>query len=403
MFVSSPAGPQSPVRWFLLALASLTSAVVFAAPTMALPVLFAEIAEDLDLTLVQVGAVWGLISFAGLFAALAGGMLGDRFGTKRALAVGCLAFGLLGALRGLSTSLVTLSVTVIAAALVSTTIPGNLCKMLSYWFSGKALVTANAVNSAGVALGFMSGAFVSASYLSPWLGSWRGVLFFYGAVSVLLSVPWFLSPLSTEEHARLYEGTASPSLRGALRHVIHVRDVWVLGIALLFLGGGVQGMLGYLPMYLRSVGWAPTQADSVLSGFHAISLLSILPMIWISRRFPSRKHFLIVTTVITAVGIGLLSILDGMAIWAGVLLAGVVRDGHMAVFMTCSSQVRGVSPAFTGTALGLIMAQSRVGALLAPPLGNSLAVYSPRLPFALWSALALLGLVLIGLTKEDQS
>jgi len=367
---------------------------------MALPVLFAEIADDLNLTLVQVGTVWGLISFAGLFAGLAGGMLADRFGTKRALSVACLALGILGATRGLSNSLATMSLTVFITSLASTTIPGNLHKLCAYWFSGRALVMANAVVSAGMALGFMTGAFVSASFLSPWLGSWRGVLFFYGAVAVLLSIPWFLLPLSEEEHARLYQGHSTPSLRGALGHVIGIRDVWVLGMALLLLGGGVQGMLGYLPLYLRSVGWAAEHADSALSGFHAISLLAVFPMVWLSSRLRSKKQFLVAATVVLATGISLLSVLDGMAIWLGIILAGVVRDGYMAVFMTSSSQVRGVGAAFTGTALGLIMTLSRVGALLAPPIGNSLAVYGPRTPFILWGAMAFLGLVVVFLKPE---
>jgi cyanate permease len=403
VFAPSPVDSDSNVRWLLLGLAGLTAALAVAAPTMALPVLFAEIAEDLNLTLVQVGTVWGLISFAGLFAGLAGGMLADRFGTKRALSVACLALGVLGATRGLSTSLITMSITVFVASLASTTIPGNLHKLCAYWFSGQALSMANAVVSAGMALGFMIGAFVSASFLSPWLGSWRGVLFFYGAISVLISIPWFLLPLSKEEHTRLYKGHATPSLRGALSHVVRIRDVWVLGVALLFLGGGVQGVLGYLPLYLRGVGWAATRADLALTGFHAISLLAIFPMVWFSSKLGSKKQFLIAATLVLATGIGLLSVLDGIAIWIGVLLAGVVRDGYMAVFMTLSSQVRGVGAAFTGTALGLIMTLSRVGALLAPPIGNSLAVYGPRMPFVLWGAMALMGLVVIFLKPETPS
>jgi len=72
---------------------------------MAMPVLFAEIAADLQLSLIQVGAIWGMVSFAGLFAGLAGGIIGDRFGTKLTLAVACLLIGLAGASRGLSNGL----------------------------------------------------------------------------------------------------------------------------------------------------------------------------------------------------------------------------------------------------------------------------------------------------------
>jgi len=40
--------------WYMLVLAGLTATLAVAAPSMAMPVLFAEIAEDLRLSLVQV-------------------------------------------------------------------------------------------------------------------------------------------------------------------------------------------------------------------------------------------------------------------------------------------------------------------------------------------------------------
>ena len=54
-------------RWFILILIGLTATLVMAMPGMAIPVLFSEIAAELDLNLVQVGMVWGAGSLAGLF------------------------------------------------------------------------------------------------------------------------------------------------------------------------------------------------------------------------------------------------------------------------------------------------------------------------------------------------
>lgn len=394
--------PDSTARWGLLGLAGLTATLAVAAPTMAMPVLFAEIADDLHLSLVQIGAIWGLVSFAGLFTGLAGGMLGDRFGTKRTIAVACLALGLFGAARGLSSSLATMSITVFLAGLASAMIPVNLHKACAYWFSGKRLGMANAVISGGMALGFMVGSLISATVLSPWLGGWRGVLFFYGGISVLLSVPWFLTPLSQEEQRHLDDHDSTPSFRRTLAHVIRLRDVWILGVGLLGVGGGVQGLLGYLPLYLREIGWTATRADTALSGFHAISLLAVVPLAWLSGRFISRKHFLVIAALATACGIGLLSIVEGAAIWIGVLVAGAVRDGYMAVFMTTAIEAEGVGAAYAGTVLGLTLTLARVGGLIAPPLGNSLAAYGPRVPFVLWGMMALLGLVVLRLGRGRQ-
>ena len=159
--------PGSRSSLYMLVLSGLTATLVVAAPTMAMPVLFSELAESLGLTLVQIGAVWGLASFAGLFASLAGGIIGDRFGTKRTLIVSCLLLGVAGASRGLSNSLFSLSVTVLLTGALTAVIPILLHKVCSLWFTGRRLGMANAVVSGGMALGFMLSSLVSATLLSP--------------------------------------------------------------------------------------------------------------------------------------------------------------------------------------------------------------------------------------------
>jgi MFS family permease len=387
-------------RWFMLALSGATAMLAVAAPSMAMPVLFSEIAADLGLSLVQVGAIWGTVSFAGLFAGLAGGVIGDRFGTKRTLALACLLLGLAGASRGLSEGLISMTVTTFLTGLVSAAIPMNLHKVCALWFSGKKLGTANAFISGGMALGFMIGSLISATMLSPWFGGWRHVLFLYGGIAALMSLPWALTRVSSQEKIRLARGSGRGSIREAFSHVVRLRDVWVLGIALLGVGGGVQGLLGYLPLYLRGIEWSAARADASLASFHAVSLLAVLPLAWLSDRIGSRKKLLIGATLLIAAGIGLLSIVDGIVIWIAVLMSGVVRDGYMAVFMTATIELEGVGAEYSGTAIGLAMTLSRVGGLIAPPLGNSLAVYGPRVPFVLWATMALLGLAVLGLGRQ---
>ena len=394
---------RSRYRWYMLVLSGATATLAVAAPSMAMPVLFSEIAEDLRLSLVQIGAIWGIASFAGLFSGLAGGMIGDRFGTKRTLAVACLLLGLAGASRGLSNSLATMTSTVFLSGLATAAIPMNLHKVCATWFSGRRLGSANAVISGGMAFGFMIGSLISATVLSPWLGSWRHVLFLYGGIAVLMSIPWALTRAAPHEEERLAQGSGGASIRRTLSHVVRLRDVWVLGIALLGVGGGVQGLLGYLPLYLRGIAWSAARADASLAGFHAISLLAVFPLALLSDRIGSRRKLLVAATLMIAAGMGLLSIVDGAVIWIAVLMAGAVRDGYMAVYITTVTELDGVGAEYAGTALGLAMTLSRIGGLIAPPLGNSLAVYGPRVPFALWAAMALLGLAALGFLRRDMT
>jgi hypothetical protein len=59
----------------------------------------------------------------------------------------------------------------------------------------------------------------------------------------------------------------------------------------------------------------------------------------------------------------------------------------------------GIGPTYTGTAWGFVMAISGIGNVIAPPLGNSLAVYGPSMPFAFWAGMAVFGMVGLSLTK----
>ena len=107
-----------------------------------------------------------------------------------------------------------------------------------------------------------------------------------------------------------------------------------------------------------------------------------------------------VATVMIATGFGLLSVADGALVWGAVILAGVVRDGFMAILMTFIIKIKEVGAAYAGTATGLIMSVSQIGSVLSPPAGNSLSVYSPGLPYLFWAGLALLGLVAFAAVRE---
>jgi cyanate permease len=156
---------------------------------------------------------------------------------------------------------------------------------------------------------------------------------------------------------------------------------------MLGIGGCIQGMLGYLPLYLRGAGWTGAAADSALAAFHGISMISTIPLALLSDRLNSRKGVLVAATVMTASGVGLLSVVESTMVWISVLLAGIVRDGFMAVFMTMVIETKGVNTAHAGTAMGLVLVFYRLGGLLSPPLGNSLADIDSGLPFIFWAAL----------------
>jgi MFS family permease len=391
---------ETDYRWYVLALAALTGTLTVAMPNMCLPVLFEEIAEDLGLSLVQVGLVWGIGALAGISTGLVGGAIGDRFGARRTLTVACLLVGPAGALRGLSNDLITLAGAVFLFGLMTPMVMMSITKTCGIWFSQRQLGLANGIVATGMALGFMVSSMVSATLLSPWLGGWRNVLFFYGAIAIAFSILWALSRPAPNDVGVSAGETSPGTLLQTMSHVVRIKDMWLLGFALLGVGGCVQGTLGYLPLYLRGLGWPEASADGALATFHAVSMVFVVPISLWSDRLGSRRRALMAAALMIITGAGLLSIVDGMMVWLAVGMAGLVRDGFMAVFSTVVLETDGIGAVYAATAMGLMTVFSGVGRLVAPPVGNSLAHIAPGLPFSLWAALAAVGLLVLYSLKE---
>jgi len=378
-------------KWLVLTLAAFTFTFVVAIPQMSLPVMFDEISTDLNLSLVQVGWIWGLGSVMGIFVGLIGGPIGDRFGPRRTLAGACLLIGLAGAARGFSNGFTMLAWTMLLTGAAMWSIPMNVHKTCGIWFSKQQLGMANSVVSVGMALGFLSGALLAATVFSPLLGGWRNVLFVYGAVATLFGIFWRFSQENAGDKNR--RNNQSISMLKAIGHVTRVRSVWVFCIATAAVSGCVNGMLGYLPLYLRELGWEPALADGTLASFHAASMVFAVPMALLSDRVGSRRSFLMASTLLIGIGTGLLGFAGGVLISLAVLMAGITRDGFMAISMTAIIEVEGIGPRFAGSATGLVMSAIGIANVFAPPIGNWLAKFGPGIPFLFWASLVALGFV----------
>ena len=375
-------------RWFILGLVVLTATVVVAAPLMALPVLFKEISTELGMDLVQIGFIGTMSALTGIVVGLLGGAIGDRFGPRRTLALACVLTGLTGALRGLSGGFVALLATTFLFGLVQPVISINLSKTCAVWFAARERGTANGGVSVGMALGFLLGSLLSATVLSPLLGGWRNVLFAFGLLACLFGVAWFLTRSPAESLGR---GAPRIPLRAGLRHVMGLRSMWVMGLAAVGYGGCVNAMLSYLPLYLRNIGWTPASADTTVATFHAVSLCGAIPIAMLSDRLRRRRVFLLLGALVMLVGVGALGVVTGAAIVAAVLLAGFMRDGFMAVFMTSVMETPGVGLAYAGSGIGFAQVFFALGNTFASPLGNSLAAAGPSVPFLFWALLAAIG------------
>ncbi len=393
MITNAPGGQ----RWYVVGLGAAVNFVVFAMATSCLPVLFSEIASELNLSIVQIGTVWGAGSVAGIFSIFAAGLLADRFGTRPVLVAVCLLAGIFGTLRGLADGFTSLTITSLLFGLASEAVPVVVVKNTSLWFHDRGLGTAQGILTTSVGGGLMLGTMLSATVLSPWLGGWRHVMFFYGGLSALIGVIWWLTAPALKQPA---DPTATPATKTALARVTRSRGVWLIALAMMGFAGGNKGVIGYLPLYLRNSGWTPAAADGALAALNAAGSAAAIPLGLLSDRLGRRKAVVLPGLLVTVVSVGLLAVTTGPAVWPLAVLAGVFRDMIWAVAATMTVETPGIGPAYAGTAVGIIHSMTRVGYTFAPPAGNAFAPIRAGLPFVFWAGLSFLALVVFLFTQE---
>ena len=383
---------RSSWRYVILALCALTPLSLVTLPNMSLPPMFAIISEELGLSLVQVGTVWGMVGFSGIFFALIGGSIGDRLGTRRTLFIVCLLSGLFGMLRGLSTDFGSLLLSSLLYGFAQGSVPVLVFKAVRQWIPRENLGMASGVVSAGFATGLMLGPLLSTSVILPALGGWRQVLVFYGLLAIVISLLWLL--LHPSGQATRTVGAPAPGLGDGLRAALRLRNLWVMGFGGLCVGACFSGFTGYLPTYLKNIGWAALDADRALSVFFVTSLICVVPVSTLSDRLRMRRGFLVLLALALGTGVGALGLVAGALVLLVAALTGTVFDSLMAIQQTSVMEVEGVDDSLSGSALGMATTIRNVGIAIAPPLGNSLAVHSAGLPFLFWGACGLGGALL---------
>jgi NNP family nitrate/nitrite transporter-like MFS transporter len=387
-------------RWYMLALASLVIALVSGAARMCLPVLFKEISINLNLNLVSIGTVWSMDPLAGILIGLPAGLFADRFGAKRTLVFICLAAGILGALRGFSVNFITLAATMFLYGLLGATAPNIVAKVTALWFDAKRIAMANAIVMVSWSLGSIASSMTSATLLSPALGSWRQVMFFWAVPCFLLGFVWLFTGREPEKGEVHQITNVTTPFRQALAHVIRVKQVWVIGLLTLAHYGCSMGFMGYLALYLRNIGWSNTAADGAFSVMNGVGTLGVIPMVLLSDKIKSRKAVLAISIIVFTAMLALLPFVNTAGIWLLLILTGFLRAGAPSIINVMVFESEGIGGAYGGTAMGLTSTVGMVGAFLSPPIGNYFAKYSPGAPILFWAALSALAIIPWFFTKE---
>jgi MFS family permease len=181
---------------------------------------------------------------------------------------------------------------------------------------------------------------------------------------------------------------------------LHNKYVWFLGIMLFFRVACLMGVTGYIPTYLKNLGWAEGSADGVLAAFYAVSTLLVVPLSSLSDRVGRRKPVLLAGMLFSMISVALIPFADGAGVWVLAIMAGMFMDGFMALFTTMLLETEGVGPALSGTAIGVVFTIAQMGSTISPPAGNALEVFGGQWPFIFWAILGAMALIPFVFTRE---
>jgi NNP family nitrate/nitrite transporter-like MFS transporter len=247
----------------------------------------------------------------------------------------------------------------------------------------------------------MTATMLSATVLSPLLGGWRNVLILLGAPAVIIGLLWLFTGREPRKDERIDSSATSVPFRQALSQIIRIKEVWIMGFIQLCLWGTYTGTNGYIPMYLRNIGWTPAAADTAMTVLIGSLAVGMIPMMLLSNRLRADKATLIFSLIVLAISLVLLPFVQDRFVYPLLIVSSFLRSASTPLCSVLIFRIKGVGSTYAGSAMGLTSTLGMVGSFAAPPLGNSLAEISDGAPFIFWAALTTAALPLFLFINRD--
>jgi len=348
-------------RWLILVLMFVMNAMSFCSINC-IPPLFLEITEQIPMTKAEMGSIMGLVLLSSLFFAPIGGGISDKIGSRWAAGAGILLAAVAGGLRAYvdSTTGLMLCMFFIGAGIAF--FAPNMPKVIGAWFPRHQLALANGICTSGLGIGGAIGMGISAGFLSPTFGGWRGAVLAVSVCVFCLGTLWLL--LYREREAKTTAPQQDRSMFKNFKKVLKVRD---LNLILLYRGlnmAGFMALITFLPVSLQERGIEGAgQLVSIMMGVNVI--FNVLGGM-LSDKAGKRKPFLMVSTLVLGLTILTFPLFAGVPLVIALIIAGVCCGTLAPLPFILPVEFEEIGTALAGTAVGLMLM-----------LGNTCGFFGP--------------------------
>ncbi len=330
-----------------------------------------QIMDWLQITKEQYSLLFTFCMFPALVLSIICGMLIDKFGAKKLIAVALVisTVGIVGRIFASSYPIMLACMLVLGLPCVMLT--ATCAKIMSSYFSGAKLGSMVGITSSGLVLGN----FLAMS-TTAWFPSVQMAFIFSGVLSAVVMVCWivFVKPDSTSavNSDNSGEAKAAPkqqvSMATSLKVCLKNPYIWIGGLTLMMLMAGQVMITSFLPQALAAEKGMTTQMSGIITSTYILGSFAgyaFGPAIF--GKFKSKRVFLTCCAIIVSLGIAFAWKLDMVGLIAAVLfVTGACLRLIMPLIFAMPVSLKGIGPEYAGTAGGLQATIQTLGATVVP-------------------------------------
>ncbi len=382
-------------RWIVLA-GLVLARIAFAFQLQSVAVIAPGLMAGLALDALSIGTLVGLFMLPGVFLAIPGGMLGQRFGEHRVLVACLAAMTLGGVICGYADDYRWLWAGRLISGFGAVGLNVVMSKIVIDWFAGKEIATAMALFLVGFPIGIGLALVTLGNFASA--NAWPTAFLATAGFSLSALVVFVATYRPAVAATRGVQSVSSPS-KGEIGMVSLAGIIWALYNA------AYMVTLSFAPLYLVSRGMAPAQAASLMGIGVWVSILAVPLGGVISDRI-GRPNLVIVTGALIW-GLGLLLIIPWgssltllVVLFAVTAVAGGVAAGPV---VALASEV--LRPKMRGTGMGIFYTWLYGGLAVGPMIGGYVSNLASDYvaPIYLIAGLTILMVFALGLFRNLQA
>lgn len=320
-----------------------------------------QIMATFGLTNTEFSSVFTSPMIPAIIFSLIAGLLVDKYGAKKIIAMALLVTAVGTIWRIWTGSYLTLFISMFLTGVGITFLNANGPKIIGSWFPPEKVGTMMGIFLSTATLGMTLG--MGTTAMLPSIKSAYTIAAVISVVALLLWVFLMKSPPTTEGN----QENSSEGILDSLKICFKSRNVWITGFALLFLFGLNLSISSFLPTALGERGVDPVAAGVYASMVTFGNLTGCLIMPILAAKLGRNKPIILSMALVGALG-GAFAWLApvGLLLYGALFITGLAIGSLIPLLVSIPIQLPEIGPRYAGTAGGVVSTLQLLGAVTIP-------------------------------------